>query len=285
MDFAQPVLMLAGGLIFTRDQAAAFDDSRAFYWISLLRQNGQLTVPEAQINEFIREALTGAQSPPLVLPDELQYQTISVKPQPCLRVKTQQRSTRLHARIAFDYRVDSEGCIVESGDPRQGIFEIENRRYISRDGVTEDAARKRLAQMGLKYLPPSYYEKLEGWDLAPSKLPGIVRELVSEGWQVEAEGKTFRNPGEMKIHVSSGIDWFELHGNVDFAWMSVKLPQLLAALKRGEQMVKLDDGTYGMLPEEWLNKYGLMAGLGETHDDHLRFKRTQVTRRATRGRF
>src|SRR5262249_27270517 len=39
---------------------------------------------------------------------------------------------------------------------------------------------------------------------------------------------------------------------------------------------KLDDGTYGMLPEDWMKKYGLIAGLGETHDDHLRFRKTQV---------
>jgi SNF2 family DNA or RNA helicase len=54
------------------------------------------------------------------------------------------------------------------------------------------------------------------------------------------------------------------------------LPELLAALKRGDNMVKLDDGTYGMLPEEWMKKYGLIAGLGEAHEDHLRFKKTQV---------
>src|SRR5262249_54020282 len=29
-------------------------------------------------------------------------------------------------------------------------------------------------------------------------------------------------------------------------------------------------------PEEWLAKYGLIAGLGETHEDHLRFRKTQV---------
>jgi SNF2 family DNA or RNA helicase len=31
-----------------------------------------------------------------------------------------------------------------------------------------------------------------------------------------------------------------------------------------------------MLPEEWLSKYGLLAGLGQTEGDHLRFKKTQL---------
>jgi SNF2 family DNA or RNA helicase len=100
--------------------------------------------------------------------------------------------------------------------------------------------------------------------------------LVAEGWRVEAEGKTFRNPGKVKIQVNSGIDWFELRGSIDFGETTAEFPELLAAVKRGDSMVKLDDGTYGMLPEDWLKKYGLLAGLGETCEDHLRFRKTQV---------
>ena len=36
-------------------------------------------------------------------------------------------------------------------------------------------------------------------------------------------------------------------------------PALLAALRRGEIMVRLDGGTYGLLPEEWLTRFGLIA--------------------------
>jgi SNF2 family DNA or RNA helicase len=40
------------------------------------------------------------------------------------------------------------------------------------------------------------------------------------------------------------------------------LPELLEALRRGDTMVRLDDGTYGMLPEEWLRRIGMLTGLG-----------------------
>ena len=56
----------------------------------------------------------------------------------------------------------------------------------------------------------------------------------------------------------------------------VQLPALLAAVKRGENTVQLDDGSFGILPEAWLKKYGLLAGLGTAEGDHLRFRRTQV---------
>ncbi|HKQ74502.1 MAG TPA: DEAD/DEAH box helicase, partial [Blastocatellia bacterium] len=176
----------------------------------------------------------------------------------------------------FDYAPESKQCTLYRDDSRRGVYVVESRCYILRDRDAEAAFIRRLTDAGLKYVGPNYYEKHSGWEIAPTKLPGLVRELIAEGWHVEAEGKTFRNPGEIRMQVSSGIDWFELYGTVDFGETSAKLPELLAALKRGESMVKLDDGTYGMLPEDWLQKYGLIAGLGEAHEDHLRFRKTQI---------
>jgi SNF2 family DNA or RNA helicase len=54
------------------------------------------------------------------------------------------------------------------------------------------------------------------------------------------------------------------------------LPELLAAMRRGENRVKLGDGSFGLLPQTWLKQYGLLAGLGDTHGDHLRFARSQA---------
>ena len=38
----------------------------------------------------------------------------------------------------------------------------------------------------------------------------------------------------------------------------------------------LGDGSFGLLPEEWLKKYVTLAGVGTPEGDHLRFRRTQV---------
>jgi superfamily II DNA or RNA helicase len=276
LDFVKPAMMLQGGLVFTSEQIAPLDDGDAFNWVSILRRIGTLLIPENQIGEFLTEVLGEAQPPRLDLPEELQYETVTATPRPCLIVKAQTRGTRLRGRVRFDYAAGAKGAMLDGDDPRGGVFDIEQRRYLLRDKAAEAAAASKLGELGLKQAPTTYSDPKPGWDIAPTKLPRIVRELIAGGWHVEAEGKTFRNPGEIKMQVSSGIDWFELHGSVDFGGTTAKLPELLAALKRGDNMVKLDDGTYGMLPEEWLKKYGAIAGLGEAHDDHLRFRKTQV---------
>jgi superfamily II DNA or RNA helicase len=276
LNFAEPLLMLEGGLVFTHEKVARLDDGGAFNFIAILRRAGALVVPEKQVGEFLTTVLSDPLPPPMELPAEFQYETVAAQPKACLIIKSQARSGRLHARVSFDYSPGSKDAIVDSDDQRKGIFDSQSRRFLLRDRSAEFRATQRMAEFGLKFLPPNPQNQSSGWDIAPTKLPRIVRSLIAEGWHVEAEGKTFRNPGDIKINVSSGIDWFELHGVIDFGGAQASLPTLLAAVKRGDTMVKLDDGTYGMLPEEWLNKYGLLAGLGETHDDHLRFRKTQV---------
>lgn len=41
-------------------------------------------------------------------------------------------------------------------------------------------------------------------------------------------------------------------------------------------MVRLGDGTYGMLPEEWLARVAPLAGMGEAEEGHIRFRRSQA---------
>ena len=74
----------------------------------------------------------------------------------------------------------------------------------------------------------------------------------SHRWHVEAEGKLYRPPGKFNIQVHSGVDWFELHGAVEFGDTAAPLPELLAALRRDGNIVKLGDGTFGLLPEDGL---------------------------------
>ena len=100
--------------------------------------------------------------------------------------------------------------------------------------------------------------------------------MTNEGWHVEAEGKLYRTAGALSMEIRSGVDWFELEGGAQFGDTRIALPRLLRAIKQGEQTVRLDDGTLGIIPEEWMKKYGLLAGLGSAEENHLRFTRPQA---------
>lgn len=270
----KPTLLVGGGLVFFGNKVSRFHDEGAFGWVAFLRKQRSLRVPFAQGEALVQELLEMPGLPSLSLPEELQYEEVCVTPQRQVAISSPQRRNRwgpdrLNWELSFDY----EGQKVAYEDPRRGFLLSEPRRFLLRDFTAEEEAFERLRNLGFREFT-SYGDVRR--ELAPRNLPRAVRELIPLGWHVEAEGKVYRRPGALSLGVTSGIDWFELHGEVQFDDRVAKLPDLLAALKRGDSLVSLDDGTFGMLPEEWLKKYGLLAGLGTPQEGHLRFSRTQV---------
>ncbi len=111
--------------------------------------------------------------------------------------------------------------------------------------------------------------------ISARKLSTLVHALVARGWLVEAEGVRYRAIAAPRIHLRSGIDWFEMQAS-DEAGVSVDLSDLVKAFTTGRRTVTLDDGTVGMLPEAWLARVAPVLALGETGEGGLRFKPSQV---------
>jgi superfamily II DNA or RNA helicase len=270
---SEPVLLVAGGLVFWKDRVSRLRDFDAFEWVALLRQNGSPSIPAKQIDALLAELARVPKVPPLELPDELRYEEVTIPPRPRLKVKAPDRRVyyqwdRLTGELAFDYG----GTVVPAGEASRGVWQKDERKLLVRDAAAEQAAAQRLQELGFR----TQYYRAGQLDLAPRNLPRVVRTLLDSGWYVEAEGKLYRQPGAFKLSVASGVDWFELHGDITFGDTSVSLPALLAAARQGETVVRLDDGTFGMLPEGWLKKYGLLARLGKAEGDHVRFSRGQA---------
>jgi superfamily II DNA or RNA helicase len=272
IDAARPEFVGAEGFLVFDGKIAPF--SGTFEWIDFFRMEEAFFVPDAEADQWLQAMLHLPAAPPMHLPEKLRLTDIRVAPRPVVRISEEKAhwgSSYLTASLHFDY----EGNQVASGDKSPYIAEIEARRRIVRDFAAETQARGKLENAGFR--PQEWDGRGEtAWTIAQTRLAATVRELVTDGWQVEAEGKAFHSPVALNMRISSGIDWFELHGDVDFGGARIKLPRLLAALKRREGVVRLDDGSYGVIPEDWLKRYGLLAGLGKAEGDHVRFKPHQA---------
>jgi hypothetical protein len=75
---------------------------------------------------------------------------------------------------------------------------------------------------------------------------------------------------------SFGIDWLEVEAKLDFGTASATLPQLLQCARRGSGCVRLDDGTYGIIPTEWLEKFTALTEIGECVEGKLRIRQEQA---------
>ncbi len=273
LPLSEPACLCREGLMLLRRTFVRYEHHGSFAWVVTLRHHGSLMVPAGDARGWLEDVIGAPSLPPLVLPEELRFEEVRCTPKPRLEVRSDRRSWspwELAAELRFDY----EGILVQSAEPGEAAADVANMRRILRDRRSETEAAQQLKAAGFRF-NPGYFDARQ-WRLSASKLGSAVRHLLSRGWQVEADGKTFRRPGSCEINISSGIDWFELRGAMDFEGRPVPFPKILDAVRKGESTVVLDDGTFGWIPEEWLSNYGILAGLGTPQKDCLRFSRSQV---------
>ncbi|MFN7919860.1 MAG: DEAD/DEAH box helicase [Bryobacteraceae bacterium] len=275
LDIGAPELVVPGFLLFEGKLAPA--EAEPFFWVSQLRKpHFTVIAPPTERDELIRQVMEHPYAPPLVLPKDLQFAEIGGKPTACVRIEVSNRAgsrqEKLTGTLAFEYggqRVDPN-----STTPR--ICDFERRQVLVRDLDAERTATSRLHEVGFRRRNASFYEPNPPWELTPSKLPAAVRTLTADGWHVEAHGKLVRKSAWTKLEITSGVDWFELHGEADYGGAAASLPELLAAARRGDGLVRLDDGSFGVLPEEWLHRFAPLARMGEEQEGHMRFGRAQA---------
>ncbi len=86
------------------------------------------------------------------------------------------------------------------------------------------------------------------------------------------------NKPKWEMKTGSGIDWFDLQIQISFGEQAIALRDVRKALLSKQNIVVLGDGTFGVLPEEWLKQYGLLLKMGdEQKDGTLRVSKLHYT--------
>ncbi|GGC02666.1 SNF2-related protein [Dyadobacter sediminis] len=111
--------------------------------------------------------------------------------------------------------------------------------------------------------------------------------VMKEGWLfsfVEAVGKKkyellgFKdlkkmrfnpNRGTVKVTASSGIDWFDMQVEISFGDQKVTLADAKKALLKKQNYVQLQDGSLGVLPEEWISKLEPLLQFGRVEGEQI----------------
>ncbi|CAN5402859.1 hypothetical protein BH09PLA1_BH09PLA1_09350 [soil metagenome] len=271
LSLDQPQLLLAEGLFLMGDRIERFNHGGAWPIFQAIVEGQSIHAAPAQADELVRELAALPRLPKLDLHPSIAIEPVdgAMKPRLTLRRNRSRHDEQLLAEVSFEY----SGHVVGQADQDGAIFDSDTRRLIRRNRDAERYSINRLTTLGVRSEWTINGSRLV---LPVSKLHPTVMALTLEGWDVQAEGSLYRRPGEVKIQVGSGIDWVELNGGVEFEGQLVALPKLLSALQRGESTIKLDDGSVGLMPMEWLAKYASLAGVGEADGDMLRFAKAQV---------
>ncbi|QDT01613.1 DEAD/DEAH box helicase [Adhaeretor mobilis] len=279
---SQPVLLLTSGVAIFEDHVARFDGEFDARWLQLLRANSSVDIPHKDRQTLLAELWATRNPPEVVWPKGLQPQQKQVLPRGYLKINAADergysKQRFLQGMLGFAY----EETQFPKGDTRH-VVASEESEVVLRDYKAETALLKEAADLGLEDYQDRYYagQRKYGHEenirLPRNRFTEIVRELTERGWQVEAEGAKVRTAGAFNINVVSGVDWFDLESDLDFGEVSASLPALLAAAKSNDGYVELSDGSRGLLPEEWLEKFAPLADLAEVHEEKLRFRPSQA---------
>ena len=89
------------------------------------------------------------------------------------------------------------------------------------------------------------------------------------GFNKLKNNKLNRNKAKVSIHVTSGTNWFNTEIDVRFGKKKASLKQLEKSVRNKSRFVHLDDGTLGILPEEWIEKFFRYFTIGEMLNETL----------------
>lgn len=94
------------------------------------------------------------------------------------------------------------------------------------------------------------------------------------------ELKKFRyNPNKPLLEIKAGshIDWFDLTISVSYGDLLVPLHELRKAIISKQNFILLGDGSLGILPQEWIEKYALLMRMGQIKEGSLQLSKANWT--------
>lgn len=94
----------------------------------------------------------------------------------------------------------------------------------------------------------------EGWFLDAFET-WRTKDIHILGFNQLKNNKLNQHKAEINIEVLSGTDWFETKVKVKFGRQRVSLKHLHKSIRNKSKFVTLDDGTQGILPAEWIEKF------------------------------
>ncbi|QDV07892.1 hypothetical protein Poly30_34270 [Planctomycetes bacterium Poly30] len=276
--------ILPGGLAVLDDRLVRIGPEAAAPMLGDLVQEGTIGIGEEALDEFRR--LMGALPAGVWAPAGSDASAASTEGKPAedeeldafegptpelsVQVTGSRSDARLECDIFFDYgpgmRVSPDSRVITMKCSETGAM-------IARELPLEAARLAEYLEAGGRRTRV-HRELGQDGNIAAKQFPIVVKELLDRGWRVLANKKPIRRAGEFSISVRSGMDWFDVEGGIQFDGVTASFPELLAAAKSGERTVELGDGSSGMIPENWLESWGLL-GVGRKEGDALRFQRNQ----------
>ncbi len=262
-------------------QAWLWSDKERIRMVERFRSGGNQSISATQWPQFLREELV-----PLARQYAIQFDKgimQSVKNEtPALSLYLAERNDHLVFQPRFSYAgyevtpTDREELIVPQGDKVLVI-----RRQLEAEQAFVD--RLRNLHSGFIFDSENQTLLLKGTEILKNNWFFLFVDAMKEFKTPVYGFESLRNfrfntaKPQTRVFISSHTDWFDAKVDIVYGDQRVTVAEVKRALANNQTFVQLDDGTLGILPEEWLKKYALLFRVGEGKNDQLRLSRYHVS--------
>lgn len=262
-------------------QAWLWTDKERIRMVERFRPLGKQTVSATAWPNYLRDELV-----PLARQYAIQFDKgimQSVKDQsPELSLYLAERNEHLIFQPRFSYLgyevtpADRDELIVPQGEK---VLVIHRRREV------EQAFIDRLQGLhsGFVYQSDTHTLALKGAEILKNNWFFLFVDAMKEfktpvyGFESLRSFRFNTAKPQTRVFISSHTDWFDAKVDIVYGDQRVTVAEVKRALANNQTFVQLDDGTLGILPEEWLKKYSLLFRVGEGKTDALRLSRYHVS--------
>lgn len=271
------VVQLNAGLLMYDFTVHAIANIGQVRVIEHLLPDGELEIDATEWNSFLQDKLMAwSQLMHVIFGDELVEHVDKSVPE--YRLYMQEREQMLMLQPAFAYN----GIEIKWGffgdviEPHNGVVKVVKRNETAEQ---EYINMVRNLHSDIQHNVKDHFFYMPGTSVIANNWFFRFSEVMKE-WNVTLYGfenlKSLRistYKPDTRVHVSSGIDWFDATVEVVFGNQTVSLVDVKRALAQKQNFVKLGDGSIGLLPEEWLKKYALLIKMGDTKGNSIRLKK------------
>lgn len=275
-----PLWLMVGDRVLAVDPPFKYD--RLVSWLRMI----EVIIPNENENEFLENYFPILAAQFSISGNQILWEDI--ESEPVSRLYLTDNNGTLQAHLKFGY--GDEEVVYDPKFPKLSIRRLRDSwtlLRIHRDPELELEAYNMVssAYHGLKKsssdYPPNVFTLRSRIDPIDFLMRHVPR-LIKNGFEIYGEEKlktasVNRNSPTLSLNVSSGIDWFDILAVVQFGDASASLKDIRAALRRKERYIKLADGTIGEIPEEWIQRYRHLFGLGEQTNDGMRFSNHHIS--------
>jgi len=267
---ADPAWVVAGRYILPVENPEALSFLRFF----------PLVIPAKDEQEFREKYLHPIAQRVPIQGDVVSWVDVDAEPVPRLYLSDEDGALRAALRFGYgEHEVDSdpkaEPVTIRDLPGSWGMVRIHRRK--EQEGSYSQVLGD--ARYGLKRgvnLPPGTFElraRTHPLDFLLHSIPLLTR----AGFEIFGEenlksARLNRNRPTISLHISSGLDWFDVQAVVRYGDQEVALKDIRHALRKKERYIKLADGSIGQIPAEWLERYRKLFELADETDTGLRVR-------------